>query len=348
MADKRKKPREQVQLDRIMRLLFRLSHRTVVRLINGLFDESFDPGEVELVYGDGNMIGNELSRLEADFLLRVESASGGREYHVEFQTLHDSAMAVRMFQYGFSRALEAGRLAEAAEDEVLTLAFPRQLVIYLEENEAIREWVELALVFSDGQNIRYRVPAMRYWTFTPQDLTRKKLYALLPLQVFRWRKRLQALERSQVPEEEKRRRMAEAFESLKDNVSQTLDRLRLLHNEQELSGADLERLLEAMQALMNYLYNRYGQYEKLDKEVRQMLKPWIDPKMKRKARLEGRREGKLQGLLEGKLEGKIEGKIEVAEQLLRRGIMTPPEISEMTGLPLEQVSRLQEDSGQQS
>jgi predicted transposase YdaD len=46
------------------------------------------------------------------------------------------------------------------------------------------------------------------------------------------------------------------------------------------------------------------------------------------------------------IEGKIEGKIEVAEQLLRRGIMTPPEISEITGLPLEQVSRLQEENSQ--
>ncbi|RAV06517.1 hypothetical protein [Paenibacillus sp. YN15] len=49
---KRKKPRRQVRLDRMMRLLFRLSHRTVVRLINGLFDETFDPADVKLVYED--------------------------------------------------------------------------------------------------------------------------------------------------------------------------------------------------------------------------------------------------------------------------------------------------------
>lgn len=343
MADKRKKPREQVKLDRIMRLLFHLSHKTVVRLINGLFDEAFDPGQVKVVYGNGNMTGHDFSKLEADLLLKVETASGDCEYHIEFQTLHDSAMAVRMFRYGFNRALEAGRMAEAVEAGTLTLFFPRQLVIYLEENESIREQVELVLVFPDGQTFRYRVPVMRYWMNTPQDLTGKKLYALLPLQVFRWRKRLQALERSKLQEEEKRRRMAEAFNGLKETVGLTLERLRQLHDERELSGADLERLLEAMQALMNYLYNRYGQYEKLDEEVRQMLKPWIDPKVKRKALMEGRREGKL----EGKIQGKIEGKIEVAEQLLRRGIMTPPEISEITGLPLEQVSRLHEENSRQ-
>ncbi|MDF2938037.1 MAG: hypothetical protein K0Q90_3410, partial [Paenibacillaceae bacterium] len=80
MADKRKKPREQVQLDRIMRLLFHLSHKTVIRLINGLFDEGFDPEQVKLAYGNGNMTGNDLSRLEADLVLTVETVSGSKEY----------------------------------------------------------------------------------------------------------------------------------------------------------------------------------------------------------------------------------------------------------------------------
>jgi hypothetical protein len=76
MADKRKKPREQIKLDRIMRLLFHLSHKTVVLLINGLFDEAFDPGQVKVVYGNGNMTGHDFSKLEADLLLKVEIHPG--------------------------------------------------------------------------------------------------------------------------------------------------------------------------------------------------------------------------------------------------------------------------------
>ncbi|RAV00997.1 hypothetical protein [Paenibacillus sp. YN15] len=352
---KRKKPRRQVRLDRMMRLLFRLSHKTVVRLINGLFDEAFDPADVKLVYEDAKLVSPVLSQLEADFLVTVRTLAAGQEYHVEFQTLPDSTMAVRMFQYGFSRALGSGKglaetderelesdareQTEAEQKQVLTLVFPRQLVIYLEEHSFVGDMVELRLVFPDGQSMHYRVPTLRYWLLPPDELARRQLYALLPLQVFRWRKQLQALERSRLPRKEKERRIAAAFQGLKETMGQTLEQLRLLHEEQEIEAGDLEQLLHVMQELGGHLYQAYGLYEQLDREVRDMLKPWIDPKMKRQARREGWAEGKA----EGKLEGKVEGKVEVATKLLHRGIMTLPEISDVTGLSLEQVSQLQEE-----
>lgn len=87
----------------------------------------------------------------------------------------------------------------------------------------------------------------------------------------------------------------------------------------------MERLLQALHSITEYLYSRYGHYDYLDKEVRQMLKPLFDPKVK----------------ATWKREGRVEGKLEVAEKLLQKGIMSIPEIAEVTGLSVEQVTRFQ-------
>ncbi len=150
MAEKGKKRTQQepIRLDHIMRTLFRLSKRTVVRLINGLFHESFRVEEVKLRYANSRFITDRLGTVEGDAFLTVEVEVSGiqKEFHVEFQTLNDSAMAVRMFEYGFRHALEHYRSASTAQTETIDLFFPRQLVIFLEENERIGETVELGRV----------------------------------------------------------------------------------------------------------------------------------------------------------------------------------------------------------
>lgn len=104
-------------------------------------------------------------------------------------------------------------------------------MIYLEENESIGESVKLRLHLPDGQIILYQVPALRYWTLNAEELVRRQLYALLPLQVFGVRKQLQALDRSeQLTSEEKGRLMGKEFERLKETIRQTLEELSELHD----------------------------------------------------------------------------------------------------------------------
>ena len=343
MAEKEKKrtKREQIRLDHIMRTLFRLSKRTVVRLINGLFHESFRVEEVKLRYANSRFITDRLDTVEGDAFLTVEVSGAKKEFHVEFQTLNDSAMAVRMFEYGFRHALEHYRSSSAAQTETIDLFFPRQLVIFLEENERIGETVELKLHFPDGQTVVYQAPTLRYWNYTGEELVRQQLYALIPLQVFRIRKRLQHIARSGLADEEKRQRMLAEFNVLKAIISRTLEQLEGLYNDDELDTGDFERLLLVLQNITDYLYNHYDIYQiRVDKEVRQMLEPWFDfPKLKREARQKGKMEGKI----EGQMEGKIEGKLEVAKKLLETGKLTLPEIAEVADLSMEQIAQLQQN-----
>lgn len=346
---KRKGKREAVQLDHIMRMLFRLSKRTVVRLINGLFQETFAEDSVKLHYANSRFVNDRLRTIEGDFFLTVELPGGKKEFHVEFQTLNDSSMAVRMFEYGFRHALEHYRSAHAAPTDAIDLFFPRQLVIFLEENHRIAESVQLRLHFPDGQIAEYRAPTLRYWTYTGEELAGKRLYALIPLQVFRVRKRLQQIARSGLTTAEKRQRMLAEFDELKEIITRTLEHLEMLYNHDELDTGDFERLLRVLQSITDYLYHHYDVYQtQVDKEVRQMLEPWFDfPKLKREARRKGMLEGKIEGRIQGKMEGKIEGKIEVAKRLLEKGKLTVPEIAEAADLTLEQIAQLQQNRQEQ-
>ncbi len=199
----------------------------------------------------------------------------------------------------------------------------------------------LRLHFPDGQTTIYQAPTLRYWTYSGEELVRQQLYALIPLQVFRIRKRLQYIARSTLADEEKRERMLAEFNVLKAIISRTLEQLESLYNDDELDTGDFERLLLVLQNITDYLYNHYDIYQiRVDKEVRQMLEPWFDfPKLKREARQKGK--------IEGKIEGQMEGKLAVAKKLLETGKLTLPEIAEVADLSMEQLAQLQQNRQEQ-
>jgi hypothetical protein len=202
---------ERIKLDRIMRVLFKLSKNLTIELINGLFNESFYGPEVKIRYGNSEFISDEYERIIGDMFITVESKQKTFHFHIEFQTLNDETMVIRMFRYGFEKALEHATSIEANNKvprEKKVFLFPKQLVIFLEENEAVEDTLSLILRLSNGQELTYDVDVMKYWKHTPESLRHQRMYALLPLLVFQSRKRMRAISTSNRPEIEKRQLMA--------------------------------------------------------------------------------------------------------------------------------------------
>lgn len=326
--------REQLKLDQIFRVLFKLSKKVTVQLINGLFNESFISREVTIHYSNGEFINDDYGRIVGDMFITVETKQGKFTYHIEFQTLNDESMVIRMFRYGFEKAVEevqaSGTLAgHLLEKTVVT--FPQQLVIFLEENEAISDSLSFTLRLPDGHEVDYTVSVMKYWTYTAETLKSKHLYSLLPLLVFGSRKRMKMIYESNRSETEKSRLITEQFEQVKENIQRTVDVLGELHDKNEIYTGDLERILRVMHNITEYLYSRYGEYRLIDKEVLHMVKTLFDPRIKE----EGKREGKEVG----KKEGKEEGKKEVAQNLLSMGVDIKM-IVKATGLTMEEIMQL--------
>ncbi|MDI6602228.1 MAG: hypothetical protein QME46_10720, partial [Thermoanaerobacteraceae bacterium] len=219
-------------------------------------------------------------------------------YHVEFQTLNDTSMVIRMFRYGFEKAKE---ISDVSGEEEIKLEFPKQLVIFLEENENISDHLSMTLVLPDGQELRYTVPVMQYWKYTPIELKDKKMYALLPLQVFKSRKKIKAIYDSNRSEEEKAQLINEEFEKLIDTVNEVLNILNKLHDRKEIFTGDLKRILDVLVNITGYLYSKYGKYRKIDEEVTIMVKTLYDPAIKE----EGIKEGRIEGIKKGIKKGRI-------------------------------------------
>jgi len=217
----------------------------------------------------------------------------------------------------------------AAAQDLPILAFPSQIVIFVEENAEIGEELAMRLRLPDGAETLYKVPVLRYWTLSPEDLRERKLHALLPLQVFRSRKKLQQIDDSQHSEEEKQRLFTEAFAELKVTVQQTLAIMGQLETGKQLSLGDMDRMLRALDSILAYLYRKYGKpYEQTKREVTGMIKTFIDPEIRELAMKAGRKAGREEGIKEGKFE--------VARNMLALGFEVEM-IHRATGLAPEEI-----------
>lgn len=99
--------KEKVKLDEILKYLFSTSHGVLVKLLNGIFYENYEPNEVELSVSNNEFVEDSLGLLRGDVFFNIGKQPRDKvTYHIEFQTKNDSTMVVRMFEYGIQKAKE--------------------------------------------------------------------------------------------------------------------------------------------------------------------------------------------------------------------------------------------------
>lgn len=298
MKDGKRRRKERIKLDQVMRVMFGLSKKVMVPMLNQLFQEKFVVDEVELHYENGKFIDHVFGQLEGDAFITVRTKHGKNySYHIEFQTRNDGQMVIRMFRYSFEKAVEKARAEErmhrreAGAESQTVIELPRQLVIFLEENRRIGDELSFLLRLPDGRELEYGVPVLKYWTYSAARLKEERLYALLPLQVFKLRKRMSQIVSGNRSDAEKSRLLGEQFEELKDTIRHTLHALKEVDEENHIGTGDMDRILRVLHHITDYLYNQYGPYEQVREEVAEMIKTWIDPKVKEEAIKEGIEKG---------------------------------------------------------
>jgi hypothetical protein len=179
---------EKIKLDQIMKVLFNLSNKVIIDLMNALFNENFKYDEVEIEHSNSGFIKDDYERIIGDMFITIRENEHIYRYHIEFQTLNDQSMVIRMFRYGFEKAVET---ADNSIKDDIKLEFPKQLVIFLEENENIKDSLSFEMELPDKNSVKYTVPD---WKYSAQDLKDKRMYALLPYKILhRIYKRMYAL-----------------------------------------------------------------------------------------------------------------------------------------------------------
>lgn len=154
-------------------------------MLNSLFQENYAAEATEVSFASNEFVDDAYNILRGDLFLKLSDADKSNHYHIEIQTLNDDSMVIRMLEYRISKAKEIAKYEGDQEGTVFYI--PKQLVIFIEQNPSIKDELRLRLIFPDGQEVKYRVPVMKYWEYSKEEILEQKLYPLLPLQVFKLR-----------------------------------------------------------------------------------------------------------------------------------------------------------------
>ncbi len=311
--NKRKKKKQQkqqqeasaVQLDEILKSLFSMSKGVMVTMLQSLFNhpigENCQLAEIEIEYNNKEFTKYDYTQVLADMMLKVSADKQQKEcYHIEFQTKNDSTMAIRMFEYGFNMARDEAKYGIGADNTpVKRIVMPRQLVIFVEENSNIDNFVELLIDFPENQHVSYKVNTFKLWEYSRQDLIDRKLYSLLPIKIFNLRYELDKINEklNQLKDDKKddiellRAKLDEAVENVKILAQEISYQSETLFIGKEINGEDFQRMLLAIGNLCEYLDNRYMLSKPIAKEVRKMTQTLYNPEVERRGIEKGKEEG---------------------------------------------------------
>ena len=138
------------------------------------------------------------------------------------------------------------------------MEFPDPRVVFIEENEKIPDILQLKIKIPKQETLLYQVPTFKSWLYDSRQLYDKKMYLLLPLQVFKIRKYLKA----------KGEMDAGAYRHLLQTAEEVVKTISLALTEEKITPEDGGEMQAIMLNIMEYLYGKYGDYSKVDREVR--------------------------------------------------------------------------------
>ena len=311
--------------------MFSVSKATLVKMMNSLFKENFEPETVEIVQTNPEFGELELEIIRGDMFLRFRDigaqASGKpNHFHIEFQTRRDRLIGIRVFGYAFGKAKENERQENTDDDGEIVLYMPKSLVIHIEEHEKIpKDRYSVKIIFTNEDNwetaINYTVPVLRYWEYDEKRLIEEKLYPLLPLQLFMLRSELEKMSRRKKPQGKR-----ETIMKIRDIAEKIVREAHELGDLGEINDEDIEKITTAIGELFKHLNDRYRADAKLNEEVGDMIKTLYDERV----------------FIKGKEEGKGEEKIKMAKEMILNGEpipkimkytkLTEKEIKEITSL----------------
>jgi len=267
-----------------MKQLFSVSKPTLIKMMNSLFKENFEPETVEIIQTNPEFGDFGLEIIRGDMFLRFREIAEKADakpthFHVEFQTKRDRLIGIRVFGYDFNKANENERLENEDDDGEVVLYMPKSLVIHVEEHKKIpKDRYRIKIIFTDENNqetvINYTVPVLRYWEYDEKRLIDEKLYPLLPLQLFMLRAELEKMSRRKNSQGKR-----ETIEKIRIIAEKIVREAHELGDIGEINDEDIEKITTAIGELFKHLNDKYKADAKLNEEVSDMIKTLYDERV---------------------------------------------------------------------
>jgi len=230
--------------DKAFKRILTLSEKTVINLINGLFDTDY-PTNSNITYNWTEHEDKELKRTLADSILTI---NGRDSYHIEAQMTEDEEIVFRFIEYGFGHAFRNRTFISGGEKMV----FPRPCILYLDEGrkDKLPDEYTLIMQFENQGEFAYKVPVVKLQNMSAAELNNKKLIALLPFQLLKLRKKIENL------------RTKENLEELqKLVVNDIIELIQMNENVGNISHTDALNLIDLTRKLYMKIYSKYKELE---------------------------------------------------------------------------------------
>ena len=254
-AENKQERRAGVKLDQILKLLFKVSNKTLVNTINGLFNENFAPDDITVKVSKTatEIVKATLDVLRADMFLKIDRTDKRRHFHIEYELSPNNKMGLRVFEYGILKALET-----SGEDNSDDIILPKAVVIHFEESKTIPDKYVKGVIFPSGVRVEYTVDVVKYWTLSETALVNKKLYNLLPLQLFTLRAEL-----DKITADGTEKSKETAITKAKAAIDRIVPIVEQLYQDGEITADDNDKIITGLAELINHLDERYELNQKL-------------------------------------------------------------------------------------
>lgn len=110
-------------------------------------------------------------------------------YHLECQMKNDKLMVIRMISYDLHYAIEHCMTEDDSTNEMI-IRFPHSIVLYPDQNKNLPEKLQCRVIFQDGSEHLYRIPAVRIQTYSLKEIHEKHLNLFIPYLLLRLKPRL--------------------------------------------------------------------------------------------------------------------------------------------------------------
>ena len=281
---------KKLSMDGILKMLFTLNNkRPIIDFLNSIYGDELTYSaqltypNVENFYNNDR---NKIIEFRADLYIEAEENGKIYDYAIEFQTVFEESMAIRIFRYGFEKAVRDYTLVNK---NVIEINLPEPYLIVIEETENLESSISLKIRVSKGNTLNYKINVLKYWEYDFKKLYEENKYLLYPLQLFKYRKHMERINRRKNTEN-KERAICELNIIISKTIRDTLEAIDTAYNCGKITLKDYDIMVSAIQNLNDYFIERYEYYVGLSQEVKNMVTSFYNPEIKKEGVIEGKKE----------------------------------------------------------
>lgn len=314
-----------LEMDEILKRLFMLKDRVpIIDFLNRLYNDNLSYNAA-ITYGNTEIINEKTNKrrskrkkslykksyikFHADLYLSVKDNNEVYEYALEFQTVYDKEIAIRIFRYSFERAVA---LDYYRDKNRIIIDFPEPYLLLIEE-EDVGDSLTLEIRVPKKEPYELDIKLLKYWNYDLSQLYEENMYFLYPLQIFKLRKAMEEVYRRNDSEKEI------MLQELHENLLEVADNsVRAIDKAYENGKIDLGTYNEMIKVLSNinaYLVDIYKLPEEYEEEVKVLVKTFYDPKVEERGIEKGIKIGEQTGEQRAALRTKREDIIELLEDI---------------------------------